>query len=201
MERPSTVIRLLISLLISAGTPEAQQKPADLGPETVEPRTDVFRIGAGDTLGIDVWKEPDASSPSVIVRPDGYISLPMLGQVKAAGSTPDELQALLAQRYGILIRDARVTVVVKQVNIPKIYVIGEVRREGAVRLEASLTVLQALAEAGGVTDYAKRKRIYILRVPNGRRVILPFDYDAVLRGNNIEQNILLQPGDTVVVPR
>lgn len=160
-----------------------------------------YRIGPGDVLQIEVWKEPEASSPSVIVRPDGKVSLPMLGEVQAAGATPTELQDALTAQYRGLIREARVTVMVREVHSQKVYLIGEVRREGAIRLTGPLTVLQALAEAGGITDYAKRKRIYILRVAGGRQALLPFDYDAVVRGEKVHHNIVLLPGDTVVVPR
>jgi polysaccharide export outer membrane protein len=160
-----------------------------------------YRIGPGDVLSVDVYKEPEASIPSVMVRPDGYISLPILGEQTAAGMTPLELQKAISERYSGLIRDARVSVHVREVNSQRIYVIGEVRREGAIRLTAPLTVLQALAESGGLTDFAKRKKIYILRMQGGKRIMLPFDYDAVLRGQKAEENIILQSGDTVVVPR
>jgi polysaccharide export outer membrane protein len=160
-----------------------------------------YRIGPGDVLQIDVWKEPDVSNPSATVRSDGVITLAIIGEVPAAGLTPTELAGALAGKFGTLIRGARVTVVVKDANSQKIYVIGEVRREGAVRLSGPTTVLQALAEAGGITDYAKRKKIYILRIVNGRQVNLPFDYEAVVRGQKVNQNVMLLPGDTIVVPR
>lgn len=160
-----------------------------------------YRIGAGDLLGVEVWKEPDASSPVAPVRPDGKISLPMVGELQAAGLTPLEFQDVLKARYREYIRDARVIVVVKEINSQKAYLIGEVKREGPVRLQTPMTVLQALAEAGGVTDFAKRRSIYILRTVENRKVLLPFDYDAVVRGGKMEQNITLAAGDTVVVPR
>jgi polysaccharide export outer membrane protein len=152
-------------------------------------------------LHVEVWKEPDASNPAATVRPDGKISLPMLGEVQAAGLAPADLQKALLPRYAELIRGARVTVMVREVNSQRVYVIGEVRREGPVRMVAPLTVLQALAEAGGMTDYAKRKKIYILRMSGGRQVSLPFDYDAVVRGEKVGQNVALLAGDTVIVPR
>src|SRR5579862_2915769 len=133
-----------------------------------------YRIGPGDVLQIDVWKEPEASMASITVRPDGMISLAMIGEMPAADRTPAELEALLAEKYGQLIRDARVTVTVREVTSQRVYLIGELRREGPVRMVGRLTVLQALAEAGGITDYAKRNRIYILRTTNGRQVKLPF---------------------------
>ncbi|HEY1207433.1 MAG: polysaccharide biosynthesis/export family protein [Bryobacteraceae bacterium] len=160
-----------------------------------------YRIGPGDVLGIEVWKEPDASIASAPVRPDGKLSLPMVGEVEATGLTPTGLEVLLTTRYREYIRDTHVTVVVKEINSKKVYLVGEVKKEGPVRIQAPITVLQALAEAGGVTDYAKRRKIYVLRSVDGRQVKLPFDYDAVLRGENTEQNVTLLTGDTVVVPR
>jgi polysaccharide export outer membrane protein len=160
-----------------------------------------YRIGPGDVLAIDVWKEPDASASAAIVRPDGRVSLPLIGELMVAGSTLQEVQDSAFERYSRVIRDARVHVSVREVNSQRVYVIGEVRREGAIRITTPLTVLQALADCGGLTDYAKKKKIYILRAQNGRQMRLPFDYTAVLRGERMEQNITLLPGDTVVVPR
>jgi len=176
----------------AAATPRRDQAP----PDPAE-----YRIGPGDVLGIEVWKEPDASIASAPVRPDGKLSLPMVGEVEATGLTPTGLEVLLTTRYREYIRDTHVTVVVKEINSKKVYLVGEVKKEGPVRIQAPITVLQALAEAGGVTDYAKRRKIYVLRSVDGRQVKLPFDYDAVLRGENTEQNVTLLTGDTVVVPR
>jgi polysaccharide export outer membrane protein len=170
-------------------------------PDQIQPNPLEYRIGPGDLLGIEVWKEPDASSQAAPVRPDGKLSLPMVGEVEATGLTPTGLEALLTTRYREYIRDTHVTVVVKEINSKKVYLVGEVKKEGPVRMQAPITVLQALAEAGGVTDYAKRRRIYVLRSVDGRQVKLPFDYDAVLRGENTDQNVTLLTGDTVVVPR
>ena len=160
-----------------------------------------YRIGPGDVLGIEVWKEPDASSAAAPVRPDGKLSLPMVGELVAAGLTPVELEALLTTRYREFIRDTHVTVAVKEINSKKVYLVGEVKKEGPVRIQAPITVLQALLEAGGVTDYAKRHKIYVLRTVDGRQVKLLFDYDAVVRGEKPEQNVALMAGDTIVVPR
>lgn len=182
----------------------AAEQPAG-GPGTQrvrDPREAQYRVGPGDVLGVDVWKEPDASLGSAPVQPDGKISVPMLGQIPVAGLSLAELEGVLAERYRQYIRDPLVTVTVREINSQKVYMIGEVKKEGPIRVLAPLTVLQALAEAGGVTDYAKRKKIYILRsAAGGKQVMLPFDYDAVLRGQKTEQNIVLAPGDTVVVPR
>lgn len=190
-----------IELLIAAGLAAGCAASGQQAPAEEPPITNRYRIGPGDVLQIEVWKEPEASVPSVTVRPDGTISLPMLGELRAAGLMTIDLQKLLCDRYGEVIRGARVTVMVREINSQKVYLIGEVRREGPIRMVAPLTVLQALAEAGGLTDYARRKKIYILRVVGEHRAILPFDYEAVVRGEKVEQNIFLHPGDTVVVPR
>jgi polysaccharide export outer membrane protein len=192
----------LLVLVGATGAGAAQdsgQKGA--GKSESAPVTGEYRIGPGDVLRIDVWKEPDASMAATVVRFDGKLSLPLIGQVEAGGLTPAELQNLLAEKYGTVIREPRVTVMVTTPNNLKVYILGEVRREGSLRLEAPLTVLQALAESGGLTDYANRGGIYILRIENNQRFRLPFDYNAVVKGRKSAQNVLLQPGDTVVVPR
>jgi polysaccharide export outer membrane protein len=188
------------ALLGAASSWAANQDGAGLTVNPV-PAYPTYRIGPGDVLQIDVWKEPDASMAAVTVRPDGMISLAMIGETPAADRTPAELETALAEKYGELIRDPRVTVTVREVTSQRVYLIGEVRREGPVRMVGRLTVLQALAEAGGITDYAKRNRIYILRTSNGRQVKLPFNYGEVVRGQKVEQNVQLFPGDTIVVPR
>jgi polysaccharide export outer membrane protein len=160
-----------------------------------------YQIGPGDVLSVDVWKEPDASTPPVTVRPDGKITLRMIGEIQVTGLTPSELESRLAAQYSQFIRAAQVSVVVREVNSQKVYVIGEVNKEGPVRIQGPITVLQTLAEAGGLTDYAKRRKIYVLRNENGKQTKLPFDYDAVVRGDKVTENIPLIAGDTIVVPR
>jgi polysaccharide export outer membrane protein len=119
-----------------------------------------------------------------------------------AGLPTAQLGALLTEKYRAFIRNAQVTVAVKEIKSQRIYIIGEVKKEGAIQLDGPLTVLQALAEAGGLSDYAKRKKIYVLRGSQGQtRQSFGFNFDEVVRGNRMEQNILLLPGDTVVVPR
>lgn len=185
-----------------AGQSGGAVKAAMAASDDVKARTaGEFRIGPGDILQIDVWKEPDVSTPSVVVRPDGKLSLPVVGEVNALGLTPAELQRTLSDEFNKVIRNARVTLIVREVNSQRVYLIGEVRRPGLIRFTAPVTVLQALAEAGGVTDFAKARRIYVLRNAPEGQVIFPFDYELVVRGQRVEQNIVLQPGDTIVVPR
>ena len=174
-------------------TLRGQPSPAGTAP-------DDYQIGAGDTLQISVWKEPDVSVPSVVVRPDGRITVPLIKEVAVAGLTPREAERVITESLSKFITDANVTVVVAAINSKKIYVIGAVRKEGPLPYTSGLTVMQALSEAGGLTDYAKRKRMYVLRTENGREYRLDFNYDEAVKGERMEQNIFLLPGDTVIIP-
>ena len=157
-----------------------------------------YVIGADDTLHISVWKEPDLSE-TLPVRPDGKISMPLLGDVEAAGLTPTALGDSIKEKLKKYISDPRVTVVVTAMNSQRIFVSGEVNHPGAVNLLPHMTMLQALASAG-FTQFANVKGIYLLRNENGKQVKLPFNYKEVVKGNHPEQNIQLKPGDTIVVP-
>jgi polysaccharide export outer membrane protein len=177
----------------------AQAPAPSTAPETIAAGTG-YRIGAGDVLQIDVWKEPEASVSSVVVRPDGKITLPLIKEIDALGLTPSELEKAIIAKLAQLIRNADVTVVVKEIRSKKVYLVGAVNRVGPVALLSQMTVLQALAEAGGLTDYAKKSKIYVLRTENGKQLKLPFDYSAVTKGEHMEQNITLHPDDTIVIP-
>lgn len=161
---------------------------------------DEYVIGAGDVLQISVWKEPDASVASAVVRPEGNIGMPLLKEVAVAGLTPRQAERLIAGKLSTFINAPDVTVVVAAINSKKIYIIGAARKEGPITYTYQMTIMQALSEAGGLNEYAKRKKIYVLRHENGRDFRFPFDYDAVLRGERMELNIPLRAGDTVVVP-
>ena len=158
-----------------------------------------YVIGTEDVLQINVWKESDVSG-SVPVRPDGKISLPLLNDVQAAGLTPVQLATEISHRLKQFITEPHVTVIVTAMNSRRAYVMGQVTRQGAVPLISNLTVLQALSSAGGPAPFANTKKIYILRTEDGKQQRLPFNYNAVIRGKNPEQNINLKPGDTIVVP-
>jgi polysaccharide biosynthesis/export protein len=172
------------------------EKPASQGVSTPPG----YRIGAGDNLEVNVWKEPEASVQSVIVRPDGKITLPLVKEVDVLGLTPSELEKILIAKLTSKIIQPDVTVVVREIRSKKVYLVGAVNKVGPVPLLSSMTVLQVLAEAGGVTEYAKKKKIYIMRSENGKQVKLPFNYDAVVKGEHMEQNIQVLPDDTIVVP-
>jgi polysaccharide export outer membrane protein len=162
----------------------------------VDPAT--YLVGPEDVLQITVWKEQTLSG-TFPVRPDGMISMVLLGDVKAAGLTPLQLAANLTTQYKKYIQDPLVTVGVQAVNSKHVFLVGEVGHVGPIPLTPGMTPLQAIAVAGGLTPYAHQKRIYILRGPQGTQEKIRFNYKAALRGDN-HQDIALQPNDTIVVP-
>lgn len=161
---------------------------------------DDYVIGAGDVLQISVWKEPDASVPSVVVRPDGKIAMPLIKEVEVLGLTPIQAENLITSKLGQYINGVDVTVVVAAINSKKVYILGAVKKEGPIPYTYRMSVMQAISEAGGLTDYAKRKKIYVLRTEGGKDYRMPFNYQDVIKGEKMEQNVQLLPGDTVVVP-
>jgi polysaccharide biosynthesis/export protein len=169
-------------------------------PPSGKPHDDTFVIGATDVLAVNVWKEPDISR-SVPVRSDGKISLPLAGELQAAGLTPLKLEHDIASKLQNYIAEPEVTVIVQQINSQKFNVLGQVARPGSFALSSSSTVLDAIALAGGFRDFAKQKSIYVLRQnSDGTETRLPFNYKEVVKGKNSSQNVKLQPNDTIVVP-
>jgi polysaccharide export outer membrane protein len=186
----------------NAPADKSADKPKDGSAGTVQQPKSVagatYVIGADDTLHIDVWKEQNLTV-TLPVRPDGMISLPLLNDVQAAGLTPMQLAASITEKLKKYVTDPRVTVVVTQMNSQRFYVTGEVLHTGAMPLLPNMTVLQALASAG-FTQFANLKGIYLLRMENGRQNKIPINYKALVKGEAVNQNILLKPGDTIVVP-
>lgn len=169
-------------------------------PSAVKPHDDSFIIGNDDHLLIDVWKEPEVSR-SLPVRSDGRISLPLVGEVQATGRTPLQLEKEITEKLRSYIKDPEVTVMVEQINSQKYNIVGQVSRPGSYSVTLTTTVLDAIANAGGFRDFAKKKGIYILRTGStGTPTRIPFNYKDVIEGKNPEQNIRLQPNDTIVVP-
>ena len=165
-----------------------------------KPHDDGFVIGNGDVLAVSVWKQPDLSR-SLPVRSDGRISLPLIGEVNAAGQTPLKLEQDLTTKFQPFLAEPEVTVIVEQINSQKFNILGKVAKPGSYSLVNSTTVLDAIALAGGCRDFAKQKAIYILRRhADGSETRLPFNYQDVIKGKNTAQNIQLLPHDTVVVP-
>lgn len=157
-----------------------------------------YVIGPEDALHIAVWREADLTA-SLPVRPDGKISLPLLDDVQAAGLTPKQLANSITEKLKKFLADPRVTVVVTQINSKRIYLVGEVLHVGATPMLPNMTVLQALSSAG-LSQFANTKRIYVLRTENGKQQKLPVNYRKLVKGQQMEQNYALQPGDTIVVP-
>jgi len=159
-----------------------------------------YVIGNDDMLAINVWKEPDVSR-TIPVRSDGKISLPLAGELQAAGNTPLKLEQEIAAKLKSYIAEPEVTVIVQQVNSQKFNVLGMVNKPGSYAIANSPTVLDAIALAGGFRDFAKQKSIYVLRQnADGTQTRIPFNYKDVVKGKNPEQNIKLLPRDTIVVP-
>ena len=157
-----------------------------------------YVLGAADVIHVSVWKSPDLSQ-TVTVGPDGFVSLPLLGDVHAAGLTTNKLAQDLTSKLNAYVVDAQVTVSVVEIRSRLVFVTGQVGKPGAYSLIAPLTVLQLIAQAGGLNTYANRKSILILRTVNMKVQRLRFNYTSALRGD-MKQNINLQPGDTVVIP-
>ena len=191
------------SPIIPVPPPPAQAAPATAAavggkpasPPAVSPD---YMIGIRDGLSISVWKEPQLSG-SVEVRPDGMISLPLLGDVKADGFTPTALGVDLTERLKKFVNDPLVTVTILAINSKHIYLTGYVGHGGELAYSPDMTPMQVIISAGGVTPYAKEKKIYILRTVNGKQVKIPFDFKKALKTGD-QQGVTLQPNDTIVVP-
>ncbi len=188
-----------------------KNKAGNSAPRTASPRSpmptsgeqdgdrNAYRIGTEDELQISVWREPELSMP-VQVRPDGMITLPLLNDIHVVGLTTQELQTLLIEKLKPFLTEPQVTVIVRQIRSRKIYLVGQVGRQGAFPLNGRMTVLQLLAEAGGLAPFAKAGSIYVLRNVNGRQIRIPFNYKKAIQGGNKEGEIVLLPEDVVVVP-
>jgi polysaccharide biosynthesis/export protein len=174
-------------------------KDATADASQTAPADSEYKIGPQDVLRIDVWKETEISR-TLPVRPDGKISLPLLNDVQAAGLTAMQLASVISDGLKKFITNPQVTVSVTEINSRRIYVTGEVLKPGAFPLLPNMTVLQALSSSGGFTQFARVKSIYVLRKEQGKDVKHPFNYKEVVSGKSPEQNILLQPGDVIVVP-
>ena len=160
---------------------------------------DVYLLQPGDLLTVSVWKEVDLSS-ELVVRPDGGISLPLVGEIAAAGHTVEQVRATIVQRLSKYISDPTVAVVVKQALGNQIFVIGKVNKPGQYPINRSVDIMQALSLAGGTTPFAAVNHIRVLRRDGLQEITLKFRYSDIERGRNLQQNIVLQSGDTVVVP-
>lgn len=158
-----------------------------------------YLIGPDDVLSVLFWQEKDLSA-EVVVRPDGHITLPLLNDLKASGLTPEQLRVRVIEEARQYIEEPNATVIVKEVNSRKVFITGEIQKPGAYALTGSTTVLQLIATAGGLTEYANSKNILIMRMVNGQQATYRFNYREILGRRNFHQNIELKPGDTIIVP-
>jgi polysaccharide biosynthesis/export protein len=179
-----------------ANAPKASS--ASVAPSGVTTPDD-YVIGPDDLLSVVFWRDKDMSA-DVAVRPDGKISLPVINEVIASGLTPEQLRARVTEAASKFLEDPTVSVVVKAINSRKVFITGMVAKSGDYSIPGRTTVLQLIAMAGGLHEFADAKNITINRTENGRQVSLRFNYKDVSKGKNLRQNIELKPGDTVIVP-
>jgi len=195
------IVSFLVVALLLAAPSWAQERPTSYAP-TLPPNTAVpkgFVIGPEDVLGIHFWRDQDMSG-EVTVRPDGMITLPLVGDIRAAGVSPAVLKDQIEKAASRLLTGPNVTVAVKQINSLKVFITGEVSKPGPYPLTGPRTVLQLISVAGGLLEYEDKDNILVLRSVNGQQKSYKFRYSDVARGKSLEQNIELQPGDTVLVP-
>ena len=203
--RPIHCLLLLSVLMLAGGCSKSvrAQTSRSIPPDiSLQSRPSIatgpdYRIGAGDVLRISVWEEPQLTT-SAVVRPDGKISMPLLPGVAVAGLSPESAQRLLTEQLAKFVKQPRVTVIIEEIHSRIVYVTGEVQHPGAYPLINQMNVVQLIARAGGVTDYAKKKKVYVLHPDSGLKTKV--NYQMVLAGRHLEGNIQLSPGDTVVVP-
>lgn len=180
---------VLLGLIVSAG-PAVAQAPA---PESS------YQIGPNDILNIFVWKEADLTR-DVTVMPDGKITYPLIGEITAQGQTASELKKTITDKLQNFVTAPEVTVIVKESRSQVVYTVGKLTRPGPYPLAPGMTVMQALSAAGGFAEWADNKNIIIIRREGGKETQLRFNYKEFTSGEKLEQNILLKPGDTLVVP-
>jgi len=195
------ILRITSLFLVSAALGFAQQKPAvrNAVGQPAATAAENYVIGLEDVLAVNVWKDVDHSAPQVVVRPDGKITLPLIGDMMANGLTTIQLQGAIAERLKeFFVSVPTVTVTVSKVESKKVSIVGAVVRPGAYPLGAPMTVLELIARAGGLSEYAKTTKIKIVRKRDGS--VLPFNYKDVMNGKNLSQNVILENGDIVMVP-
>lgn len=211
MNAQRLAVRILATIMVSLTswalpdrlTAQARSSPASVeapGPAAIAPPTPSdYVVGPEDVLGVLFWRDQEMSG-DILVRPDGRITLPLIGEMQAAGVRPEVLRSQIQAAADKYLSDTNVTVIVRQINSRKVYITGEVTNPGSYPITGPRTVMQLIALAGGVTEYADSNNISIMRVQNGQTRIFKFSYKDVAKGKKLEQNIQLQPGDTVVVP-
>lgn len=193
----SVVMAFWLMVTLSPVLPAAQDQSID--PAAAE-LPDDYVIGLEDILSINVWKEPELSVKEVVVRPDGKISVPLIGDIQASDLTPMQLQERLTERMKEYVAAPSVTIVVLRIGSRSVSIVGQVAKPGIYYLGSPMTVLELLARAGGIGPDAEDKKIAIVRTEGGKTVSYRFNYRDVSKGKRLEQNIELKNGDTVIVP-
>jgi polysaccharide export outer membrane protein len=186
-------------LILAVGCAPKISPPVQAQAAAAQVVEDTYQLGPEDALEISVWKEPDLTK-QLVIRPDGKISYPLIGEIQAAGKTVKQLRQEISKRLEKYVTDAQVTVLLLKAQHYKIYVVGKVNKPGEFLVGRPANVMQALAMAGGLTPFASPHRIIIIRRLGDKEQTLPFDYKAVSRGQFLDQNVTLLPGDVVVVP-
>lgn len=184
-----TVASVTNSAAMTTGLPDTRSTPAPLQ----------YTIGSGDVLNVQVWKEKELSQMAV-VRPDGKISLPLLGELQVNGKEPSQVEEIIQTRLQAMLVQPRVTVTVAEIHSRMVYITGEIARPGAYPLNTPITVLQLIAQAGGLTEFASRKHIQIIRANNSKSDERMLSYKAMMQSKDGSRNLTLNPGDTVVIP-
>jgi polysaccharide biosynthesis/export protein len=190
---------LALALMASLGCAPRISPLAEAQATAAQVVEDKYQLGPEDVIEISVWKEPDLTK-QITISPDGKISYPLVGDVQIAGKTVKQVREEIGKRLEKFVTDAQVTVILLKTQYYKIYVMGKVNKPGEFLVGRPANVMQALAMAGGLTPFASPSKIVILRRVSGIEQTLPFDYKSVSRGDFLEQNITLLPGDVVVVP-
>jgi polysaccharide export outer membrane protein len=195
------LVPAFVAVMLGAPAPAPGQTPAAPAAARVAAAAvpTGYKIGPEDVLGIVFWREAEMNG-DVTVRPDGRITVPLIGEVQAEGLTPEMLRDQVQAAAGKYISAANVSVVVRQINSRKVFITGRVTTPGTYPLAGPRTVMQVIALAGGLNEYADAKNITLLRTQNGRSQTFKFNYKDVAKGKKLEQNIMLEPGDTIVVP-
>ena len=186
-----------VVLLASFACAGPQPPPAEF---EAAPKEGVYVIGTGDRLRVDVWQNTGVSLGEVPVRPDGKITMPLVDDVQAAGLTTDELKTVIAQELSEFIQNPTVTVVLLAPLSKRAFVLGEVRSPGVVSLGAQMRVLEAITSVGGFSTFANKSEVRVIRYVDGKELDYRFDYDAYVAGDAPGTNVVLHPGDTVLVP-
>lgn len=189
---------IMIFFLLLATSGRAAELPVD-NIKKSPPAEQGYVIDIADVLDIQVWKEPDLSRTQQ-VRMDGRISLPLLGDIDAAGKTARELVSYLKEEYSKFVSEPYVSVMLKESRSRRYYIVGQIKHPGEFTIDYPLTLLQAIARSSGFLEWAKTSKIFVIRRRAGRDNILKFDYDSFIKGKDLKQNIFVERGDTIIVP-